>query len=273
MDIVKLEGAINLYLKSEIGKFKSELGKHSGFAMDHSDLSQMIDSVKVEFREDPYYSNKIVSASDINIDGDGLYRFNGIGNMTVTVNLNSHIESSPVPSHMFAEVIISNIHRYLKFFGITTHTAFFNNDVKFLYMDYEVDEVDVDSYDNYNWDSVYNGTNKYWTEVDDINEQMEKYDTSIEGRRLIIHPDGTVSIANNKGRMVRVRLTTRLLGDINVKTVTKRNNTYFITGQAGRTEPVPVEFAKTLISFVDTGSPDIIKSGSIMVPDIKLKKV
>lgn len=273
MDAVKLEGAINLYLKSEIGKFKSELGKYSDFAMDHSDLSKMIESVKVEFREDPYYSNKVVSASDINIDGDGLYRFNGIGNMTVIVNLNSHIEASPVPTYMFAEVIVSNLHRYLKFFGINVHTAFFNYDVKFLYMDYEVDEVDVDSYDNYNWDSVYNGTNKYWTEVDDINEQMEKYDNSIEGRRLIIHPDGTVSIANNKGRMVRVRLTTRVYGDVNVKTVTKRGNTYSITGHAGKTQSVPAESAKLLISFIDTGSPDVIKSGSMLLPDIILKKV
>jgi hypothetical protein len=102
-------------------------------------------------------------------------------------------------------------------------------------------------------------------------EESTTSTNNLLGRNYTINPDGTISIANNQNKLQKIRLYTKL-GDMNIKNITPTSDGYRITG-GKMSKNVGSDVIKKVISFVDTGSPNIIESGSFIEPDLKLKKV
>lgn len=273
MEGSKIQDAVNMYLESHMETFKSNLSRHSGYAIDHSEFKQIIGKVSVEFRKDPHYSDTVVTNLDINLDDGGAlrkFKFTGIGNITIRVDLNMHINNLDNIPYIFGEVIVGNLVHYFKFFGIKMWHAFFNCDVQFLFMDEPIDEVDIYDYEDYDWESVDNGTNHYWEELTSLQESLT---TKIIGRDVTINPDGTLTVSNHKGEDVKIRMYVSMLGDINVAKLKMSPEGLYVTGKAGRTELIKIETVKDVIHFVDHGNPDELDSGNPFRPNIKLKKV
>jgi hypothetical protein len=102
-------------------------------------------------------------------------------------------------------------------------------------------------------------------------EESTTSTNNLLGRNYTINTDGTISIANNQNKLQKIRLYTKL-GDMNIKNITPTSDGYRITG-GKMSKNVGSDVIKKVISFVDTGSPNIIESGSFIEPDLKLKKV
>ena len=60
---------------------------------------------------------------------------------------------------------------------------------------------------------------------------------------------------------------------MNIIEITPTSNGYSITGRSKMSKVLGYDKVKQVISFVDTGEPKIIGSGSWAEPDLKLKKV
>jgi hypothetical protein len=103
-----------------------------------------------------------------------------------------------------------------------------------------------------------------------IEESTSSYNNLL-GRNFKINTDGTISIANNNNQLQKIRLFTKL-GDMNIKKITPNSNGYTITG-GKMSKDVGYDIIKKVLKFVDTGSPNVIESGSIVEPDLRLKKV
>ena len=103
-----------------------------------------------------------------------------------------------------------------------------------------------------------------------IEESTSSYNNLL-GRNFTINTDGTISIANNNNQLQKIRLFTKL-GDMNIKKITPNSDGYTITG-GKMSKDVGHDIIKKVIKFVDTGSPNVIESGSIVEPDLRLKKV
>ena len=103
-----------------------------------------------------------------------------------------------------------------------------------------------------------------------IEESTSSYNNLL-GRNFTINTDGTISIANNNNQLQKIRLFTKL-GDMNIKKITPNSNGYTITG-GKMSKDVGYDIIKKVLKFVDTGSPNVIESGSIVEPDLRLKKV
>lgn len=103
-----------------------------------------------------------------------------------------------------------------------------------------------------------------------IEESTSSYN-NLSGRNFRINTDGTISIANNNNQLQKIRLFTKL-GDMNIKKITPNSNGYTITG-GKMSKDVGHDIIKKVLKFVDTGSPNVIESGSIVEPDLRLKKV
>lgn len=77
--------------------------------------------------------------------------------------------------------------------------------------------------------------------------------TSIEGRKAIINPDGTLSILNNIGKFIKIRLKTENMGDVNVvKFVKTKKGNYQIETKLGVNKIFDLEKVKKLLNFVDS---------------------
>ena len=77
--------------------------------------------------------------------------------------------------------------------------------------------------------------------------------TSIEGRKAIINPDGTLSILNNIGKYIKIRLMTKNMGDVNVvKFVKTKKGNYQIETKLGVNKIFDLEKVKKLLNFVDS---------------------
>ena len=96
---------------------------------------------------------------------------------------------------------------------------------------------------------------------------------NISGRQSSINPDGTVTISDRNGRPQKIRMSLTTWGDINVVNIQPVNGGYNITGKSGMTEFVGNDKISKVIEFVDTNSPNEIKSGSWSTPDLLLRKV
>jgi len=103
-----------------------------------------------------------------------------------------------------------------------------------------------------------------------IEESTSSYNNLL-GRNFKINTDGTISIANNNNQLQKIRLFTKL-GNMNIKKITPNSNGYTITG-GKMSKDVGYDIIKKVLKFVDTGSPNVIESGSIVEPDLRLKKV
>lgn len=271
---VNIENAFNTWLSTNMDTFKKNLHQKSNYIIDHEPLKEIIDSIQVDFKEDPYYSNTTVRHDDINIDEEGTYRYTGPGLLTIKVNVNQHTDSLDIRLWMFYEIIYHNVAKYMKFFGIHHIDAFTCADIEVRFMDFIIDDTDVYGYDDYNWESVGQGTNRYWERVDEVSQTLqESITTKIIGRKTVINNDGTVSVENDKGQMVKIRMYVKLLGDINVAKLVMKSDGLHVTGKAGRTEVIKTDMVREVISFVDTGKPDVLDSGSPFLPNISLKKV
>lgn len=272
MNYKEIEQGFNKWLSSNIESFKNKLPKYSGFAMDHREIKEMMKSVEVRFEEDKYYNNKVVHSSDIDLSGDNYYRYNGPGNLYINLEVNTHPGDMTNTYRTIAEVVSANVMSYLKFFGIDGYKAFFQVDVSFIFMGEIIHVVDANVYDDYGWDKVEYGKNQYWEKVDKEPLQ-ESVTTKLNGRSIEINNDGTVSIENHNGEMVKIRFYVKLLSDINVKDIKIQRNGLKVTGKSGRSELISNEHVKQIISFVDTGRPDVLDSGNAFKPNISLKKV
>jgi hypothetical protein len=102
-------------------------------------------------------------------------------------------------------------------------------------------------------------------------EETSAPSNNLLGRKFAINPDGTVSISNNQNKLQKIRLYTKL-GDMNIKNISPNSNGYTITG-GKMSKDVGSDVIKKVINFVDTGSPSVIESGSMLEPDLRLKKV
>jgi hypothetical protein len=97
-------------------------------------------------------------------------------------------------------------------------------------------------------------------------------EVTVGGRALTINPDGTVTITDKSGRPTKVRMSTKL-GDVNVVNIQPANGGYNITGKSGMTEFVNNNKIGQVIQFVDNNAPTEIDSGSMMKPNLLLRKV
>ena len=106
-------------------------------------------------------------------------------------------------------------------------------------------------------------------------EESTTSTNNLLGRNYTINPDGTISIANNQNKLQKIRFYTEILGRdvyMNIIKITPISNGYAITGRK-MSKDVGYDKVKQVINFVDTGEPNIIDSGSMVEPDLKLKKV
>jgi hypothetical protein len=271
----EIQDAVNLYINTNFDDFKRKLPSHGGYAIDYTHIIYALKGVSVEFREDPYYSNKVVKDSDINIEhreGATNFKFTGIGNLTIRIDLNIHIESLEVTELILSAVVLNTLTYYLKFFGIKTNYAFFCSDSEIYFMDEIVGGEDLFSYENYPWEDIEKDKNPYWKVVESLQESITT-NLNLIGRDVVINNDGTVSVEDKSGRMVKVRMSVKLLGNINVSKITQEIQDFYITGRSGRTEKVSMDTIKDVISFVDTGKPTEIESGNPFKPNIQLTKV
>lgn len=108
------------------------------------------------------------------------------------------------------------------------------------------------------------------TQIGDVKTLITE-NIDVEGRKTIINSDGTVTINNYKEIPQRIRMSTKL-GNINVVKIEPAGNGYNITGKSGRTEFIERSKIKQIISFVDKGTPSVIDSGSMIKPNVELKK-
>lgn len=95
---------------------------------------------------------------------------------------------------------------------------------------------------------------------------------NVGGRSATINPDGTVSITDKSGRPQKIRMSTKL-GDVNVVNIQPASGGFNITGKSGMTEFVDNNKIGKVIQFVDTNTPSEIDSGSMMKPNLLLRKV
>lgn len=95
---------------------------------------------------------------------------------------------------------------------------------------------------------------------------------NVGGRNATINPDGTVSITDKGGRPQKIRMSTKL-GDVNVVNIQPASGGYNITGKSGMTEFVDNNKIGQVIQFVDNNTPAEIDSGSMMKPNLLLRKV
>ena len=271
--IEQIQDAVNSYINVNFDEFKRNIPKYSNYVIDHSEIIYALKGVSVEFREDPHYSNKVVKDIDINIeheDGGKNFRFTGIGNLTIRIDLNVHSESLNVNDLTISEIVLNNITQYFKYFGIKTNYSFFCADSEIYFMDEPIGGEDLFDYENYPWGDIENDENPNWVVVESLQESAT---TNIKGRRVVINNDGTLSIEDNKGQMVKIRLYVKLLGDINVAKMEMKSDGLHMTGRNGRTEVIKSSTINDVILFVDTGKPDVLDSGNAFKPNISLKKV
>ena len=271
MNKEKLVELINSIIQKDIKSgIHPIIAKYSPIVMDHS-IIPVVD-ISVDIQDDPYYSNTIVHSSDIDISGDDKWRFTGMGNLTINITTSERFDKH-ISSNIMREIFSGYIFkRVLKYFIPSAWKSFIV--VKQDY--YDTQGVNyytelLETYDTYNWESIEEGDNQYWKKVESINEQVK--DIELIGRNVTINNDGTVSIEDKNGKMVDVRMSVKVLGDINVSNITQELQNFYITGKKGRTEKVDKKAIETVISFVDNGTPDEIESGNPFKPNIQLTKV
>ena len=262
---------INASIQKDISSGIHEIiAKYSPMVMDHTAIPVV--DISVDIQDDPYYSNTTVHSSDIDISGDDKWRFTGMGNLTINITTSERIDKN-IASYVTKSVFTSYIYkRVLKYFLTSPWDAFIV--VKQDYYDTQGVNYHTElseTYDSYNWQGIEEGDNQYWEKVESINEQVK--DIELIGRNVIINNDGTVSVEDKNGKMVDVRMSVKLLGDINVSDITQELQNFYITGKKGRTEKVDKKAIETVISFVDNGTPDEIESGNPFKPNIQLTKV
>jgi hypothetical protein len=94
----------------------------------------------------------------------------------------------------------------------------------------------------------------------------------IMNRTISINEDGTLNITDINGKINKIRFTTKL-GDINITNIEPKGNNLKITSRSGLSETIGEGVVNQIFNFVDTGKPKEIDSGSILKPNLILKKV
>ena len=108
------------------------------------------------------------------------------------------------------------------------------------------------------------------SELVNLIKKVISEDIQIAGRKVSLHPSGALLVPDNTGRAKKVRLSA-VGSDFNIVKLEPTDKGYNVCGKSGRCQVISSDQAKTIISFVDNGSPTKIDSGSWSTPNVSMR--